>query len=322
MEPVIVSTWSFGMKANEVAWPMLHAGRDALDAIEAGCRAVESDPSVDSVGVGGLPDASGEVSLDACVMRSPSECGSVAYVRNYPNPVSIARRVMEKTVHVMLAGEGAESFAAREGFEKASLLTDAARAEWERWSANPTADEFQSDRYRGWLPPRNIEEIDGAGAFERPHDTICLLGRDRAGRLAGACSTSGMAFKVPGRVGDSPIVGHALYVHPEYGAAAATGTGEVIMQMCASFLAVEFLRSGLHVADAARAVIDRTAETIPMHPDHQVAVLLLSPDGDWSAAALRPGYRTAVRTADRNELVAASYVAFPESKNPDEGRCL
>lgn len=310
------------MQANAVAWPLLANGAEALDAIEAGCRHIETDPAVDSVGVGGLPDASGEVSLDACVMRSPSECGSVAYVRNYPNPVSIARRVMERTVHVMLAGEGAEAFAAAEGFEQGNLLTDQARAEWERWTSDPKSEEFQSDRYRGWLPPRNIEEMRGAGGHDRPHDTVCILGADRAGGLAGVCSTSGMAFKVPGRVGDSPIIGHALYVDPRFGAAAATGTGEVIMQMCASFLAVEFLRNGMNAADAARAVIDRTADTIPMHPDHQVAVLLLTPDGDWSAAALRPGYRTAVRTESRDELVAAQYVAFPESANPDDGRCL
>jgi len=323
--PVVLSTWSFGRRANAVAWPVLEAVGDALDALEAGCRAVEADPDIDSVGLGGLPDAAGEVTLDACVMRSPREVGAVACVRGQPHPCSIARRLMETSGYVLLAGEGAEAFAVEQGFPPVDLRTDAARAEWERWRDDP--NRAFSPRFRGWLPPRNVEERQGVGSRiraadgeqpDRPDDTIGLLALDGAGRLAGICSTSGMAFKRPGRVGDSPIVGHALYVHPDHGAAVATGSGELVMRTCSAFLAVEALRRGATPLEAGQEAVRRVREEIHLDEEHQVAVLVLTPDGRWNAAALRPGYRTAVTDATRSALVASDWVLLPDDDDPIE----
>ncbi len=311
MSELVVSTWSFGTVANAAAWPVLAAGGNALDAVVAGATAVEDDERIDCVGVGGTPDADGHVSLDACVMTDPARCGSVAYVRRFPNPTAIARRVMERTIHVMLVGAGAEEFAAREGFAPRTLLTEAARAKWASWRA-AMAQEKRSP-YDGWVPPRNIEEgsvtplpaplpfghdttapAGGRCSPTRPHshDTVCVLARDRDGQLAGACSTSGMAFKAPGRVGDSPIIGHGLYVDPRAGAAAATGNGELIMGVCGSFLAVELLRQGWSPRAACVEVLRRIAARFELHAEHQVALLVLGvrPCDGWASAALRPGF--------------------------------
>lgn len=317
VSPVLLSTWSFGMKANAAGWPVLSRGGDALDAVEQACRAVEADPEVDSVGLGGLPDASGQVSLDGCVMLSPQRCAGVCFVRGFNHPVSIARGVMEKTHHVLLAGQGAEAFAAAEGFPRAELLTDHAAREWERWRADPAS--LHGERYRGWIPPRNVEELRGVRRstsdpeslpHNRRHDTVGVLAIDARGILAGACSTSGMAFKLPGRVGDSPILGHGLYVVPSAGAAVATGTGELFMRTSGCFLAVERLRLGDSPQQAAVAVIDRIRASCDIHPDHQAAIIVLAPDGAWSAAALRPGFRVAVRTNSIEELRPAPHVSL------------
>jgi L-asparaginase/N4-(beta-N-acetylglucosaminyl)-L-asparaginase len=300
MSELVLSTWSFGAVANAAAWPVLAAGGDALDAVVAGATAVEDDEQIDCVGVGGTPDADGQVSLDACVMTDPARCGSVAYVRRYPNPTAIARRVMEQTSHVMLVGAGAEEFAARAGFTPRTLLTEAARAKWVAWRAALTQE--GRSPYDGWIPPRNVE-LTGAGPPSQTaqtdslcstdrHDTVCVLARDRLGQLAGACSTSGMAFKVPGRVGDSPIIGHGLYVDQRAGAAAATGNGELIMGVCGSFLAVELLRQGWSPRAACVEVLRRVAARFELRAEHQVALLVLGarPCDGWAGAALRPGF--------------------------------
>lgn len=316
--PIILSTWSFGRSANAAAWPILAGGGSALDAVERACIAVEDDPTIDSVGRGGLPDASGRVSLDGCVMLSPRRCAGVCFVRRFNHPVSIARRVMEQTHHVLLAGEGADAFAAAQGFTPEDLLTDEAREVWRKWRDDPAL--LKGERYRGWLPPRNVEELRGLGdenqriaadealPHNRTHDTIGVLAIDLNGTMAGACSTSGMAFKVPGRVGDSPIIGHGLYVDPAAGAAVATGTGELLMRTCGCFLAVELMRQGACPADAARAVIARIVETCDIVDDHQVGLITLKPDGTWASAALRSGFRVASRATDREELAPAGHV--------------
>lgn len=299
MLPSVISTWSFGPIANMPGMRVLDGGGDALDAVVAAATAVEDDLTVNSVGVGGLPDASGRVSLDACVMTNPDRCGSVAFVRNYANVCAIARRVMERTIHVMLVGEGAEEFAAREGFAKRELLTSHARDEWEKWRRDPR--NVDRGLYRGWIPPVNVEEAarsggsggggvrggDGPGGS---HDTVSILARDRHGKLAGACSTSGMAFKVPGRVGDSPIIGHGLYVDQEAGGAAATGNGELVMGSCSSFLAVELMRRGATPMDAAIEALTRIVKRFTLGPDHQVAMIVMGKSGDWASAAIRPGF--------------------------------
>jgi isoaspartyl peptidase/L-asparaginase-like protein (Ntn-hydrolase superfamily) len=322
-EPTLLSTWSFGQRANAAGWPYLtSASPSSLDAVEHACRASEADPHVMSVGLGGYPDRAGEVTLDAAIMRSPSQCGSVCYVRRFLHPVSIARLVMEKTPHVMLCGDGADRFAQLHGMAPADLLTAAARSAWEKWLTEHVA--ARRADHIAYFPSANIEEkkpldelaaaVDasrggashdgrasqGAGAS---HDTVGVLAMDAAGGFAGACSTSGTAFKVPGRVGDSPLIGHGLYVDPQVGAAVATGLGELIMGVCGTFLAVEAMRRGATPLEAAVEVLGRIIESYPLREEHQVAVIALDRGGRWSSAALRGGYQTAVRTPGRDELV-------------------
>ncbi|MBC7772540.1 MAG: isoaspartyl peptidase/L-asparaginase [Pyrinomonadaceae bacterium] len=313
-QPLVLSTWSFGPIANSPAMDSLNAGNAALDAVVAAATAVENDPAINSVGVGGLPDADGQVSLDGCVMTNPDRCGSVCYIRNYANPVAIARAVMERTIHIMLAGDGAEAFAAREGFVRQQLLTDAARTEWEQWRSDPKR--LDREKYKGWIPPLNVEEIkDGVSARstgglhpEPSHDTVSILALDRSGQLAGACSTSGMAFKVPGRVGDSPIIGHGLYVDQQAGAAAATGTGEIVMGSCGSFLAVEHMRNGMAPLEAIVQVLTRITQRFKLSPDHQVAMIAMAPDGTWASAALKHGFHHTITDAHGTRIEPAQRV--------------
>jgi len=336
-KPTILATWSFGLTATRAGWPALHQSQNrkgntsaTLDAVEDACRAVEEDPDVDSVGLGGLPDSAGSVTLDGAVMTAPNRCGAVAAVRHCMYPVSLARKVMEQTHHVMLAGSAADQFAQSQNLNhKENLLTERARAVYEKWKTNDPALQ-QDARMRGWLPPANIEELNGIDCEEndhhnddpehqphnRFHDTVGVLALDHAGSLAAACSTSGMAFKLPGRVGDSPIIGHGLYCEQTIGAAVATGTGELIMGICGSFLAVERLRAGDSPDAAAQHVIQRITSSFSIQPHHQVAILVMNAQGDWSAAALRPGYRTAVMNHNLTEpqLIDAQSIAIPDDK--------
>lgn len=302
--PVMLTTWSFGPTGNDAAFPALLRGGDALDAVVHAATVIEADPSIDSVGVGGLPDYDGRVSLDACVMTDPNRAGAVAFIRHFANPTQIARRVMEKTIHVTLVGDGAEEFADREGFARAELLTQDAKRVWEAWRNDPSG--IDRDKYKGWIPPRNVEELrgsfvaPGAGAAgsaasalrcpEPHHDTVGIVAMDSRGRLAGACSTSGMAFKVPGRVGDSPIIGQGLYVDQEAGAACATGTGEIITGVCGSFLIVELMRRGASPLDAVRETLERVRKRFTLLEDHQTAFCALDRHGRWASGALRPGF--------------------------------
>lgn len=303
VRPVVISTWSFGAVANAAAWPVLAGGGSALDAVVAGATAVEDDPAVDSVGVGGLPDASGRVSLDACVMVGPGRCGSVAYLRGYAHAAQVARLVMEKTVHVMLAGDGAEAFAQRQGFVRhpTDLLTLASKSAWEQWRVARDAEDRHGGAgvREGELPAMNVEERYAQarhmpGAREGNHDTVCVLGLDDKGELAGAVTTSGLGYKVPGRVGDSPIVGHGLYVDQQVGAAAATGNGELVMGVCGSFLAVEFMRQGRTPAEAVVGVLERVVGAYEVLPQHQVGVVAMSAGGAWACASLRGGFSCCV----------------------------
>lgn len=295
-DPVILSTWSFGQRANAAAWPILSAGGAALDAVETAARDAEADPQNHTVGLGGYPDATGRVSVDASIMLSPARRGAVAGVRTHLHPVTIARKVMEHTPHVLLVGKDADDFGTRFGLPTVDLLTPAARAAWEAWRRSGAAPGG---------PVANIEERKVWPDEEATHDTIGVLCRDAAGTLAGACTTSGMAWKLPGRVGDSPIVGHGLYVDPHAGAAVCTGHGELVMGVCGSFLAVERMRAGMSPEAAADAVIRRIRASYDLRDDDQVGVITLAPSGAWGCAALKPGFRVAVRTAGRDELVNA-----------------
>ena len=305
MPEMMLSTWSFGPVGNIPGMELLRCGGTALDACCLGATKIEDDPTINSVGVGGLPDADGRPSLDACVMTNPSRCGSVAFIRKYPNPTQIARRVMERTIHVMLVGQGAEEFAAREGFTPRELLTDFARREWETWRNDPR--NLERERYRGWIPPLNVEER------ARSHDTVSILACDRYGQIAGICSTSGMAFKVPGRVGDSPIIGHGLYVDQEAGAAAATGNGELVMGTCGSFLAVEMMRRGASPLEALCEALGRIARRFEIGPDHQVAMIAMTPGGhEWASAALKPGFHHTISDDRGTRVEDPLRVLMPE----------
>ena len=339
----IVSTWSFGLRANEAAWPSLldttperrPGNIAALDAVEAACAYADAAADIDSVGYGGLPDADGRVSLDGCVMLSPGRCGSVAGLRSHLHPVSVARRVMERTPHVMLVGPDADRFADTEGLATQELLSPEARASWEKWKREGGVVDQSRDRSLqpglGFDPLRPVDRRHGADgrlfgdaggstgaslppdeARWRHHDTIGCLAIDGAGVLAGGCSTSGTPFKVPGRVGDSPIIGHGLYVDPAVGAATATGTGELIMGICGAFLAVECMRRGASPLEAAREAVARIASTYPLEAHHQAAFLVMARDGSFASASLRPGYRTSVRDASGARAVEPDFVAIPD----------
>ncbi|HWB18742.1 MAG TPA: isoaspartyl peptidase/L-asparaginase, partial [Phycisphaerales bacterium] len=242
--PIILSTWSFARNANNAAFPALLAGGSALDAVEKVATLVEADQNVDSVGFGGLPDSAGHVSLDACIMTHPNRCGSVCAMRRFMHPVSIARKVMEQTPHIMIAGEGADAFAIQQGFMPADLLSADALDAYEKWKKDHATPDQSRDRFSQRQQVSAMRPVDHGEAkpgklFFHPappdfdesrwkhHDTVGTLALDSTGALAGACSTSGTPYKLPGRVGDSPIIGHGLYVHQKDGAATATGAGEL-----------------------------------------------------------------------------------------------
>ena len=318
MEPLLLSTWSFGLRAHAEAWPDLLAGGSAVDAAERVCCVTEADPDVDSVGYGGLPDASGRITLDAAMMVSPDRCGAVAAVSGYRHVASIARRVMDETRTVLLVGDGADRFAAEHGFTPAhDLLTPDARAAWERWRAKPNAADQSRDRGSA-PPPRPIDTGSGRlfraeGDAETGHDTIGVIARDRDGVVTVGCSTSGTPFKEPGRVGDCPIIGHGIYAHPKRGAAVATGSGELMMRQCAAFLIVEWMARGAAPRDALLEALRRIAAEHALGRQHQAAFIALAPDGTWSSAALRDGFRACVTTPDRNEVVEPETVLLDEA---------
>jgi N4-(beta-N-acetylglucosaminyl)-L-asparaginase len=295
-DPILVSTWHFGLPANAAGFPHLHKPGGVLDALEQTCIHAELDPNVDSVGIGGLPDASGQVTLDGAIMLSPARSAGVAYVRNYPHPVSIARRVMEKTPHKLLVGDGAEQFAARQGFKPANLLTQAARKKWEAWKASGAHKDFHVAERPATIDPN------------KTHDTLGVLGIDAAGVIAAACTTSGRAFKLPGRVGDSPLIAHGLYCDGAAGAAVATGTGELMIGVAACFLVVERMRQGDRAIDAVRHVLQRVASSYELQPKDQCALIALAPDGHHASGALRKGFQVALTTASTSQLIPPDVV--------------
>jgi isoaspartyl peptidase/L-asparaginase-like protein (Ntn-hydrolase superfamily) len=288
--PLLLATWSINQPAVAAAWPKLAVGGSALDAVEAAIRFAESDLSNATVGVGGLPDRDGAVSLDAAVMLSPSRSGAVCAVHRAMHPITVARRVMEKTPHNLLAGDGADRFAIEEGLETGELLTESSRRRWENWRASDSIAR----------PMANIEE--------QNHDTIGVLAIDSSGTLAAGCSTSGLAWKWPGRVGDSPIIGQGLYADPAVGACVCTGHGELAAGICASFLAVEILRRGDCPADAVRQVLARINENYRLTPQDQIGLILLRPDGEFSTGSLRAGYKTVARARDRDGVIEPELV--------------
>ncbi|MDG2526810.1 N(4)-(beta-N-acetylglucosaminyl)-L-asparaginase [Stenotrophomonas sp. HITSZ_GD] len=277
--PRVVSTWDFGVGANAAAWKVLGGGGSALDAVEAGARWAESELCNPTVGRCGNPDRDGVLTLDASLMAGDGRCGAVAALEDIDHPVSVARAVMEKSPHVMLVGEGAQQFALANGFQKTPLLTDTARQAWREW--------LKTSQY---APQINAERAGRPGDHHN-HDTLGILALDAQGRLAGACTTSGMAWKLHGRVGDSPIIGAGLYVDQEAGAATASGVGEEMIRNAASFLVVELMRQGHSPADACREAIDRVVRKRPQESKRlQVCFLALGRDGRVGAFALHRGF--------------------------------
>lgn len=269
---VMTSTWNHGLLANDAGFAALAQGGTALDMIEAGARLVEADAEGLSVGIGGLPDRDGHVTLDACIMDHQGDAGSVCFVQNVAHPITLARAVMENTPHVILAGAGAEQYARELGMESTNLLTEQARLAWEKWR--------QTSNYQ---PVINIEN----------HDTIGLLALDHAGRLAGGCTTSGLAYKMHGRVGDSPIIGAGLFVDGAVGGATATGLGEAVLRTVGSFLVVELMRQGASAQEACEEAVHRIMRTMPTD-DLQVGYLALGRDGSVGGHAIHGGFNYAL----------------------------
>ncbi len=286
VRPVVISTWTHGVAANRAAWAVLEGGGRALDAVEAGVRVTEADPSVSSVGYGGAPDRDGHVTLDACIMDEQGRCGSVAFLREILHPISVARQVMEQTPHVMLVGDGALDFALARGFERQNLLTPEAEAAWRRW---------QAENGTSGPPPINAEN----------HDTIGMLALDCDGNLSGACTTSGAAYKMHGRVGDSPIIGAGLYVDNAVGGATATGWGEAVIRAVGCFLVVELMRQGHAPGDACRLAVERVIEKNPDWAEIQVGFIALDRKGRTGGYCIAPGFDYAVRTPAEDALIPA-----------------
>jgi len=267
--PLVIATWHV-KEASAKAWEILENGGNSLDAVEQGCMIEEANEKGQSVGKGGLPDREGHVSLDACIMDKNGNCGAVVYLQDIKHAVSVARKVMEDTPHVMLAGEGAKQFAASKGFEVEDLLTEASKKAWEEWKIE--------SKYQ---PRINIEN----------HDTIGMLAIDKNGDISGACTTSGLSFKMPGRVGDSPIIGSGLFVDNEIGAAVATGLGEEVVKTVGSFLVVELMRQGKSPQEACEEAIGRIVNKPNSdYKNFQVGYIAVNKKGETGSYAIHQGF--------------------------------
>lgn len=271
--PISIATWAPNTGAVNAAMAEITAGKTALDAVEAGARIPEADPNDTSVGYGGFPDRDGKVTLDACIMDWKLNCGSVTFLQNIKHPISVARKVMENTPHVMLSGAGALQFAISEGFKEEEMLTEKAKAAWEEWK-------IKSE----YKPKINVEL----------HDTIGIMAIDKNNKLAGACTTSGAAFKMHGRVGDSPIIGAGMYVDDQVGGAVATGLGELVMKTCGSFLIVELMRQGMTPQEACEAGVKRIADRLDDYAEYQVGFLAVNKKGEHGAFAIQKGFSYAI----------------------------
>lgn len=289
-KPVVVSTWN-NTRANAAAWEILNNNGWSLDAVEQGARIPEANPKDTSVGYGGLPDRDGLVTLDASIMDDKSNCGSVAFVQGFMHPVSIARMVMEKTPHVMLVGKGAEQFALANGFRKEKLLTKESEKAYKEW--------LKKSEYKPYHDPGQ-------------HDTIGILALDQSDRLAGACTTSGMAFKMHGRVGDSPIIGAGLYVDGEVGAATASGVGEEMIRIAGSHTIVELMRHGRSPQEACEEAVKRLIEKRgeAKAKELNVAFLALDKNGNIGAYSTTNTFEYTITTPDQQHVVVKSASYF------------
>ncbi len=307
LTPIVISTWDSGMAVNAAAWGVLEKGGRALDAIEQGAMSIEN--KIDCcVGLGGYPDRDGIVTLDACVMDEHSNCGAVAGLEDIKHPISVARKVMENTPHVLLVGNGAQQFALENGFTKEpKVLSKDAQNAYKNW--------LKKNDYK---PEINIENKKTFGGPFAPtffddgkpnHDTMGLLAMDKKGNMSGGVTTSGMAFKVHGRVGDSPVIGAGLFVDNEVGCATSSGVGEEVIRICGTHLVVEFMRQGYTPENACRKAVERIvnrdrakAKTL------QVGFLAMNKKGEHGAYAIQKGFVYSLKTASENKILEAKYI--------------
>ena len=283
---LVIATWDV-KNATKKAWETIQNNQSSIDAVEQGCMIEEANENGQSVGKGGLPDIDGNVTLDACIMNSKGDCGSVVFLKNIKHAISLARKVMEDTPHVMLAGIGAEEFAYSIGFKKENLLTKASKKAWENWK--------KTSKYN---PIINIEN----------HDTIGMLAIDNNGDISGGCTTSGLAYKMSGRVGDSPIIGSGLYVDNEIGGAVATGLGEEVVKTVGSFLIVELMRQGHSPQKSCEIAISRIV-TKSDYRNFQVGYIALNKQGDTGCYSIQKGFSMTICQSNNNvNIKSDSYI--------------
>jgi N4-(beta-N-acetylglucosaminyl)-L-asparaginase len=287
--PIVLSTWVHGLDANRAAWEVLSKGGSAVDAVEKGVRVTEADLTNRSVGIGGRPDRDGHVTLDACIMDEKSRCGAVAFMEGIAHPISVARAVMESTQHVMLVGEGAEKFAIENGFEQAKMPIPEVKKDWQEWKKE-NKDLFKK-------PTINHEN----------HDTIGMIAMDAKGNLSGACTTSGWAYKMHGRVGDSPIIGAGLFVDNEVGAATSTGLGEAIIRVSGSSMVVELMRHGYTPLDACKEVVNRIIKKHSDLSNLQCGFIAIDKKGNIGAYSVYAGFNYALKTSNEDKMVDAGF---------------
>ncbi len=309
-KPIVVSTWDSGMPVNAEAWKILSTNGRALDAVEAGARWIEGTINC-CVGLGGYPDRDGIVTLDSCIMDEHANCGGVGGLEQILHPVSVARKIMETTPHVLLVGEGAQQFALANGFKKEpQVLSEDAKKAYAEW--------LKKNDYK---PEINIENRSagkkGNGPFapnffedgSANHDTMGLVALDSSGNMSGAVTTSGMAFKIHGRVGDSPLIGAGLFVDNEFGAATSSGVGEEVIRICGTHLVVEFMRQGDSPESACRKAIDRIVKRdMKKARDLQVGFLALNKNGEYGAYAVQKGFVFSVKSNGEEKIIPSKYV--------------
>lgn len=302
----MVSTWDSGMPVNAEAWKILANNGRALDAVEAGAKYMEDQTNC-CVGLAGYPDREGIVTLDACIMDEQANCGAVAAIERIKHPVSVARKVMENTPHILLVGQGAQDFAVKNGFPlESGELSDEAKKAYENWK--------KKNHYH---PEINIERKQGNGPFaphffedgSANHDTMGLVALDAENNLSGAVTTSGLAFKIHGRVGDSPIIGAGLFVDNEVGAATSSGMGEEVIRIAGTHLVVEFMRQGYNPETACKKAVERIvrrdkekAKTL------QVGFLALNRNGEYGAYAVQQGFVFSVKSHHENQIHQSKYM--------------
>ncbi|MEO6948963.1 MAG: N(4)-(beta-N-acetylglucosaminyl)-L-asparaginase [Ginsengibacter sp.] len=305
-QPIVVSTWADGKKVNEEAWKILSTSGRSLDAVESGARYIEGTINC-CIGLGGYPDRDGIVTLDSCIMDEHANCGAVGGLEQIKHPVSVARKIMETTPHILLVGLGAQEFALKNGFKKEPpLLSDEAKKAYENW--------LKKNEYK---PEINIENKKGNGPFAPAffedgspnHDTMGVIAMDSSRNMSGAVTTSGMAFKIHGRVGDSPIIGAGLFVDNEVGSATSSGMGEEVMRICGTHLVVEFMRQGYSPERACKKAVERIvnrdkekAKTL------QVGFLALNKKGIYGAYAIQKGFVFSVKSNSEERVIESKYI--------------